>query len=358
MATQRIEEKDPDSGFLTTELFYPDLANLPPLSLAGFENGWFCMLPLQYNYSFRPDVSIVTLSGLKHPDVIAYPEPVKYPLLFFPRYPDGTYLEAEVPGYPSIFFLTNVQNGVRVFLRYGEAMNDLIPYVEPSNRFLWLGELKMDHQAGINAVENGLYATYLDRVVKYMEDLMINSDGAVSPQAPPYIFQSISIVAEYLKDEGEVDLALETMQKFISIFVDKKGESILMSDDLLNSYLLIVSCNNIKRNYAESERIMNIVISLRPTFPMNYLLLGLIYNQQNRGELTLNALKKALELDPENTQFIYQYGQALAKYSSINDAVVYLNQKKAYLEEEGLYNLGQIVQGYIDCLQLPPNRDL
>jgi tetratricopeptide (TPR) repeat protein len=350
-----MEEKDPDSGFMSTELFYLDLANLPPEALAAFENGWFFMLPLQYNYSFRPDVSLITIGGLMSPDVIVFPEPVKYPLLFFPKNPNGTLLDPGIPGYPTIFFLTNLQNGRRVFLKYGEPIKEIIPYVEPSDDFLWLGELKMNHETGINAVENGHYRTYLNHVVRYMDNLRAYYDAPISVQAPPYMFQSLSTVVEYLKDQGEIDLAEETINNFINIFVDSKGKSLLIDYDLLNCYVFLANCNIKRENYIEAERLMQLVISIRPTFAANYLILGIIYNHQNLGKQTLESFQRGLELDPYNTSLIYQYSQALAKYSAIADAAAFLTKQKEFLDENGLYNAGKLLESYRDCLLLPPN---
>jgi hypothetical protein len=46
---------------------------------------------------------------------------------------------------------------------YGQMVRPYMHYIAPDDHCMWLAELKQDYQAGINAVEGGLYDRFLRR---------------------------------------------------------------------------------------------------------------------------------------------------------------------------------------------------
>ncbi|MDR2437063.1 MAG: DUF2723 domain-containing protein [Endomicrobium sp.] len=355
MGKERLTENDSVSGFQSTEMFYVDIANLPPESLLLEDTGWFHLLALQYVYSLRPDITLINMTGIMFPFVIAPPEPVKMPLAYFPKEQDGTLILPTTPYFMGKFFSLNLNEGKRIFVHYGPEMRDILNYLEPSEHYLWLAEFKTEHDVGLNAVENKQYDHFLNNIDNYSKALISQPEIPVSKKAPPYIFYSIVPVLEYLYAKEQYEKVVETLKNYVDYFKDSDGKSMLPNDILFNVYALWADSARRAENYQEAQRVIQILIEMKPYFAKNHFMLALTNDSQGEGENVLSAYEKALELDPYDIDIINFYSLALAKYVSISEAVSFLDEYSIFLRDSGLHNSAMIVDHYRECLLLPPN---
>ncbi|MDR1042143.1 MAG: DUF2723 domain-containing protein [Deltaproteobacteria bacterium] len=354
MAQDRIGESDAESGFQSTEIYFPDLAAMPPDSLAVHDNGWFPMLALQYAYSVRPDVTLVLLTGLLNPQMMAVPEPGKMPQAVFPVKPDGTWMTADEPGFWNLFFASNIQSGRRVFFQYGSLVDFVMPYLVPSDRYMWLGEMKMDHLAGLEALENGLYDGFISRSEAYWERLAAGADGPLARKAPTYMYYSLFTVLEYMYANGRYRETADAIRIFLDTFNAPGDRSFLPYDVVLNSYALQADSYRRADDNEAAMEVIRKIISIRPYYPANYLMLGYVLDGTGDGDGALAAWKRGLELDPLDYRLIVRYGLGLAKHRSINDANDFLNSRITDLLENGLFAAAGRITRLLECLELPP----
>ncbi|MDR2353623.1 MAG: DUF2723 domain-containing protein [Deltaproteobacteria bacterium] len=355
LASLRLARLDTVSGFEATELFFPDLANLPPESLILEHANWFSFLSLQYVYATRPDISLIFMSGLVQPQYFSYPEPQKLPRVFFPTDEFGNLLSPFTPGYPSLFLNANFQKGRRVFIQYGEDMNILFPYFRPHENLMWMGELLQDSTAGDNALESGEYSRYLEKVEAYFTSFPGDPLVPISPKAPAIMFYALRAVLEYTFTNHRYLETGKVMENFFQTFTIGHNQYLLPVDVVLNGRALIANSYRNAKDFAKAEAVVFELIELRPTSSLNYLLLGLIYDNQDKGPETLAAWEKATQLDPFSNAIAYRYFLALAKYRSIAEAVTFYNQRIEFLGTEGLTFSQKMTQYLRDCLLLPPN---
>ncbi|MDR3153639.1 MAG: DUF2723 domain-containing protein [Deltaproteobacteria bacterium] len=354
MARDRVAESDAESGFQSTELYFPDLAAMPPESIAVHDNGWFPMLALQYAYSARPDVTLVLLTGLLNPELMAVPEPGKMPLAYFPVREDGTYLSPREPAFFNRFFTGNLSSGKRVFFQYGSLVGMVMPYLEPGARYMFLGEMKMDHLAGLRALEDGLYDDFVARNEAYWGRLAGGADGPPARKAPTYMYYVIFTVAQYLFDNGRYRETADTLGRFLETFARPDGRTFLPYDVLLNCYALRADSLRMAGDHRQALDIILELARIRPYYASNFLMLGYVHEALGNGPESLAALKRGVELDPLDYRIVLRYGLALAKYSSLAEATGFLAQGSATLEENRQHEAAAVVTRLRDCLLLPP----
>jgi tetratricopeptide (TPR) repeat protein len=354
MAQNRISESDAESGFQSTEIYFPDLAAMPPESLAVYDNGWFSMAALQYAYSARPDVTLVLQTGLLNPAMMAVPEPEKMPLAYFPVRPDGKYMSAREPGFPSLFFAANLRSGRRVFFQYGTLADIMMPYLVPDDRYMWMGEMKMDHLAGIKALDAGLYDRFLERSEAYWNALASGGDGPVAVKAPTYMYYILYTVLEYMYSNGRYAETAEYAGKFLTAFAGPESRAFLPYDVLLNLYALQTDSYRKAGDSRAALASVEKLILWRPRHAENYLMLGFLLDEAGDGEGALEAWRRSAELAPLDYRIIARYATALAKHHSLDESAAFLESKQRELLENRLYDSAALISRQLQCLSLPP----
>jgi hypothetical protein len=354
MALERSRESDVESGFQSTELYLPDLAAIPPESMAVHDNGWFPMIALQHAYSARPDVTLVLLTGLAHPSYMAYPKPSRMPLAFFPTNPDGSYMAVDNQDFPYLFFLANLTAGRRVFFQYGTLVNSFMPYLVPDERYMWLGEMKMDHLAGTLALDSGQYDRFLDRAGGYWERLAGGVDGPLPRKAPAYMYYTMFPVLEYMYANGRYAETAASIERFLGAFADPSVRTFLPYDVLLNCYALQADSMRKAGDFEKALEIVNRLISIRPYRPSNYVMLGYIHQSLGNVGEAMAAWRQAVELDPLDSLGVVHYGLALARYSSLAEGQAFLESSLPAFINARMFASAEMIARQRDCLLLPP----
>lgn len=151
-------------------------------------------------------------------------------------------------------------------------------------------------------------AQKLDVAAQVFDDLL--AKGYTDPQAYDYAFS----VAYALQDEGR-KLA------YSQAAFDKFGASDpKFLQRIVNSYID-------QKKYDEAERMLNEAISHDPSTGAYYLSLGLLQENQEKGDESLATYKKAVEMDPENPFTNYHYGRAiLQKYDRLDQSAGDMSQ--------------------------------
>jgi tetratricopeptide (TPR) repeat protein/cytochrome b561 len=354
MAKERVSESGSLSGFQSTELFMDDLSNLPPDSIVIHGETWFSELTLQHVYSLRPDVSLIFLSGMLEPQSFVYPEQIKYPLISFPKDPNGNLMSPYNPEFISSFFNVNLTDGKKIFINYGTNVELFIDYIIPSKEHHFLGEIKQDNFASIKAMEMGLYDDFVKRLKSYSLSFANDPNIPLSKQTPLIFFNVYKTLVEEYFRKKEYEKLYQLILEFKDTFSDQNGESLLPYDSSSNNSAFLALAARFTNRYAEAEDILKSLIETRPSFPKTHHQLGIVFDLQNKGEEAISALKTATELDPYDVTFAYHHALALAKYESISDAVKFLEKKRDFLNDYGMVNAAKIITYFRDCLLLPP----
>ncbi|MDR1166469.1 MAG: DUF2723 domain-containing protein [Deltaproteobacteria bacterium] len=358
LGRDRLQNAETVSGFQSTELFFPDLAALPPDSLVIHHAAWFPLLALQYVYGTRPDVSLIFASGLLAPRLMAPPEPIKLPLAYFPTDGDGDLLSPLTPGFPNFFLNANMDRGRHVFTQYGTEIAFLTPYLRPGEEFLWLAEIKRDPNAGISAILDGTYERYLRRLTRYFSAFPAEEGVPIPPKAPAQMYYVLREILEFTFKHREYLLTAETADKFLAAFSLGGLNYLLPTDVLLNAKGLVANSYRLARDFPKAEAATRDLIALRPHLVINWILLGLIYDNQRLIPQTLEAWRKAVDLDPYSNTAVNRYFLALAKYRSLKEATDFIGPLIAQMDKDGLYFTRDLYAYYRDCLALPPTREL
>jgi tetratricopeptide (TPR) repeat protein len=355
MGKIRISERDSLTGYQSIELFFPDLSMAPSNSILIYSVGWFHTLTLQHIYGLRPDISIISQTGLLYPQLLTYPIPENLPFVAFPKFSTGELIPPFIRGYDLLFYNANLTKGNRIFVQYGYETTHLMPYLEPKEQFLWFGELKQDPQVGWNAIHNGDYTTYLQNIQRYFESIGNNPNVAAATKIADYLQYLTLHVLEYTYENKLFDVTAETLHKFITTFIDRNN-SVIIKENFLKMYNLYANSLRRMGRYTEAEKIALKLIEIRPTLSSNYALLAQIYHSQNKGDEAIVSYQKASELDPFNNNTAFNYAKILAKYESIDKAVDFLNAHIAFLTKNKLNNSQKIMEYNKRCLMLEPNK--
>jgi tetratricopeptide (TPR) repeat protein len=356
MGMVRISERDTLSGYQSVELFFPDLSNVPPDSIIIHHTAWFSLLSLQYVYGARPDIPLVLMAGLDEPSYMTYPRPESMPLAHFPKDQNGNLVSPFVEGYANYFFNANMEKGKRIFMHYSNVIEPYLPYIEPSTEFMWMGELKQNVSAGLDAINNGSYATLLKRHREYFEAMHADPEQPVAPKAASYLFDIEKTILEYTYINRMYDITAETIKKYIDLFGFKNGKPAIPNDILLNSLALYANSCKKQGKFVEAEKAAATLMEIRPNYDLTYLFLGMLYDTQNKGQETLDAYRRATELNAYSRIAAIRYSTALAKYRTINDATAFLDGYIAFLDKAGLYNSKTMLSYHRRCLLLEPSK--
>jgi hypothetical protein len=354
MGKDRLSERDTLSGYQSVEFYFHDLAAVPPDSILAYSAGWFAVLSLQYVYATRPDLTIVLMSSLYQPEFMAYPRPQNQPYAFFPKAQDGSLISPTEENYAGLFFATNAIHGKRIFLQYGQEVSYFLPYLEPTPTLQWMGELIADSSTGQNALDNGSYTLFLKRSQQYFESIDSDPNFPPATKLLPYLFYINRTVLDYTYKNHLYDITGETIKKFLDIFAYKNGKQLLPYDIILNSYALYANACRHQQNYKEAEDAVMTLLKVRPNYDITYILQGLIYDIQNKGQEALNSFQTAYTLNPDSRNAAQRYAYALAKYKSLSDAIHFLDNYIQFLDKEQLYNSKNIMTYQKQCLLLDP----
>jgi tetratricopeptide (TPR) repeat protein len=351
MAKSRMSEMDNISGYQSVEFFYPDINNTPPDSIIIYDAAWFSAISLQQIYGARPDVTVILMSGLRHPDVMSFPRPQTYPNVFYPTDQNGFLMQPSTDNYLNYFLNANLNKGKHVFFQFGEEIDVLMPYIEPKDDLMWLGELKQDTLAGWNSLHNGKYAEHLKLIRSYVMDMYTNPEKVNATKAMFFAFYITRTILLYTLENHFNEITEETIQLFTDIF---DNDYPVNHEVFLNAYALYTTTLLESKKYDEAVKTVYKLIKYRPEYYKNYVLLGYIYNRQNNGAKALDAFKKADSLDPYNGRTSYYYFLSLAKNSSINDALEFAESKISFLDSEGFFSSKKTMEYMRDCLLAGP----
>jgi tetratricopeptide (TPR) repeat protein len=356
MGKARLSEMETFAGYQAFEFFYPDLSKAPPESILIHNAGWFQLLSLQYVYALRPDTSLVTMSGLQAPSVMTYPSQLTLPLVSFPKDPSGNLIPPFADNYIQMFFNANLENGKRIFINYNQDADDYMPYLEPNQEFMWMGELKPDNLVGWNALHNGEYTNFLLRSQNYFHIITNDPKIPFSRKSVPYLYYIHQPVFIYTLQNHLYEVAADTIKSYFENFAYKDGK-LMISYDLMRalSYMYADTLKSMG-DFEKALKIIENVIKLRPSSPMNHLSLALIYEKENKGEDALNSLKKAYNLDPYLPYIANRYFMAIARYKSINDAINFIDSHISVLEKSGFTSSMKNMEFLKACMLLKPNE--
>jgi tetratricopeptide (TPR) repeat protein len=356
MGKERLSESETFSGYQSFEFFYPDLANAPPQSILIHHAGWLSLLSLQYVYAVRPDASLVLMSGFQAPNFMPYPRPETQPLATFPRDSAGSLISPFSENYIQMFLNANLDSGKRVLIQYGEAIDDYLPYLKPNREFMWMGELKQDNLAGWNSLHNGDYTEFLLRSQKYFETISTDPNTPFSQKSVSYLFYIHRPVLHYTLQNHLYKITADTAKKFLDLFAYKNGRLMLTQDVMIVTSSFYADALKSMGKYSEARNTVNTLIKLRPSFPLGYNLLALIYEKENKGQDAITAWEKAYKLDPYSAPVANKYFLAIARYKSITDAINFMDSHIDFLDKAGLNNMKKSMQYLKSCLLLKPDE--
>jgi tetratricopeptide (TPR) repeat protein len=353
---KRYRESDSQSGFLATEIFWPDLANLPPDAMTIQHSQWFSLLALQHLYVTRPDVVLVSLAGVFHPEFFVPPLPAKMPGVLFPTLADGSLLPVETDNYFSYFIAPNMEAGRPVYLQYGQEIQPVINYMTPEKPFQWVGRLTKDKWMIDKAMENDVYLAYLVWFRNYISQMAVSKDPPLAAKAPAYMIYIVNPIMRLVASRKYYQEAILTAETLLNSFTRPDGTILFPMDVTLNLHAFLANTYRVDKNFLEALKYIKKLISLSPYNPDNYYILGLIYENMGNGEETLAAWRTSTELDKYNVNFFYHYHIALAKYESISAAVKFLEERAQLFKEDNMDNLYKLAIKFRDCLLLPPEE--
>ncbi|MDR1395985.1 MAG: DUF2723 domain-containing protein [Deltaproteobacteria bacterium] len=356
LGKDRRLESDAESGFMATELFWPDMANLPPDALAVHNSQWFSAVALAQLYNVRPDVTVIWHSSLFQPAFFSPPVLSKMPGVLFPTQEDGSLLPPDTPNYFSYFIVPNMEAGRPVYLQFGQEVEDLMTYLVPEKPIRWLGRLTQERYSDDLSLENGTYSEYLKWLRQYMASLAVSKDPPLAGKAPAYLMYITSPIARLAAEKKYYEDGAETLKTMLTVFSRPDGSSMFPMDVTLNLHAYLANTYRRAGNFTESLKYAEKLIALSPFNPNSYYILGLIHDTLNQGPETLAAWKKSADLDKFDASFLYHYHLALAKYVSVDEALKFLTERGEFFKSEYMMNLYNLSKKFSDCLLLPPEE--
>ncbi|MDR2457242.1 MAG: DUF2723 domain-containing protein [Clostridiales Family XIII bacterium] len=356
LGKNRLSELDTISGYQYNEMVFPDVSKVPPDSIIINSATWFPMLALQYVYAVRPDVSLIFTSGLIQPLFFSYPTPKTHPFIIFPKEITGELISPFSENFRQLFLIVNYNSDKAIFVQYGDEAFTLMDYLEPNPQYMWMGKLNLDYAAGWFALKNGEYDNYLQRTQKYFDNIKSDPNIPFSQNISTVLFLINRPVMEYTYQNKLYEGTAETIKKFLELFDGKNERTTLSRDYLLNSMALYTNSLRQLKKFNQAESVAFDLIKNYPDFYLNYITLANIYDDQNKGEDTLNSLRYAVELNPYYNNSATLYFFSIAKYHSISEAITFIDSHMAFLEKEGLYRSKRIMEFHKACLLLSPSK--
>jgi tetratricopeptide (TPR) repeat protein len=359
LGQQRFNERETEAGFWATELFWPDLAKVPPESLILVSENWFPELALKNVYLPRPDVSIIPFPALSGSPYVPAVSPIQYPMSVFPRSQSGEYIPATAKDYLSIFLNANLTAGRPVFIQY---LNDLeigaiLNLTRIDLNYMWLAELQKDTGAAYKSFQAGDYHKYLEWANQFIVNISKkDAYPSLARKLPVNIYYFIRPVLAYAFMFGEYPLTEKVMSTFIDEFIDNR-KSLVPYDINLNAHIFIVNNLMLQNKYEESLEQMEKFVNIDPSIPYSYYILGLIYEKNNKVTEAFNAIEKAIKNDPYDPVYALQYGNLLAKYKQIELGDKFLQERSNFLKSKNMPNSAKILDYYRTCLTVKPEDD-
>ncbi|MDR0548104.1 MAG: DUF2723 domain-containing protein [Deltaproteobacteria bacterium] len=353
---QRYREADFDAGFMATELFWPDMANLPPEAIAIHRAQWFSELALHHLYVARPDVALIWHASLVNPHFFSPLVPAKNPRLLYPTLADGSLLPPNTPNFFSYFIFLNMEAGKPVYLQYNDETAELLPYMTPEEPFMWMGRLTLDKWMVDKLIKNGSYATYLKWFRGYIAQLAGGYDPPLAKKAPAYLMYISSPIFRLMTEKNEIKEGILTVETLLTTFSKPDGTFLFPHDVTLNLHAFLANMYRKEKKYSKAIEYAHKLNTLSPFNAYNYYILGLIYDNQAMPTETLAAWRKATEIDKYEISFFYNYSLALAKYKSFDEAISFLTERAKTFDEEKMGNLRDLALKFRDCFLLPPEE--
>jgi tetratricopeptide (TPR) repeat protein len=359
LGQQRFSERESEAGFWATELFWHDLAKLPPESLALFSDNWFFELALKNVYMVRPDVSSVFLPSLSGSPYVRAPSPARYPFAVFPNTPSGELLSPSATDYISFFLNANISAGIPTYIQYtnDQPIGNILNFAKLDRNFMWLAELKKDTGAAYNSYRAGDYRKYLEWANQFMIEVGKSTDPPLAKKAPVNIYYCLRPVVGYAFKFGDNTTTEKVINTFIDTFIDKNGKRMYPYDMSLNANIFIVNNLMLQGKIEEALDKMKKFVELDPTIAESYYILGVIYEKNKKFPEALESFEKAMKQDPYDPIFVIQYANILAKYQKISLADAFLQEKTEFYVSKHLPNAARTVEYFRSCLLVDPEDD-
>lgn len=147
---------------------------------------------------------------------------------------------------------------------------------------------------------NKLNAAHRNAIDEYIKMLMVNDD-----QTATYTNMGI-----YYVNEDRLDSAKIFFER--ALYVD--SSSVEAAINLADIYRL-------QNNDREGEKVLLHMLKSNPARSELYLALGFLYTRLQNNRKSLEMIKKAFELEPQNTYYCYVYGIALNSSGRTNEAL-------------------------------------
>ena len=351
----RWTERETEAGFMAVELFWPDLASLPPEAVYIQYDAWFVASALQSVYRARPDVTLIEWNRLKVPRESPPFSPSVAPTAAFPRTDDGGILPLDDPLFSSRFLETNLEAGHEVLVLYcDDTTRDLGDYLRPDFRFRLLASLQTAPSTKAESLRLGEYDRYLAKMTDFAASLAAGDDPHLARKAPTFLFYSLRPVAGLLEAGGRPEQAEAAISRFIDLFSDPDGEIGITYDSALNTRHFQASVLFKLGRYPEATKALETLVAMDPSIAYAHFLLGLSLDREGQTDRALESLGRAADMEPENTAMAVEYASKLAMRRSISEALGFLGRRTRELRSDGLVNAAHALDDFAECLALPP----
>lgn len=354
----RFSERDSEAGFMSVEMFWPDLSSRPPESIFLQTGNWFSGVALQSIYSARPDVSLLHWPSIVLRKPVAPIIPERFPMASFPLGADGHPMSHYDPAFYSLFLEANTTAGKPVYIQYSENSRLLSPYLRPDPTSLFLARVYPDDNMERLSFQKGDIDRLAEKLLKLFDSLGPESDPPLARKAPAYLYYIMRPVAALAAENSRPDLAIRLMEAFFARFTGADGLLMAPWDAVLDAQgYLTLTLFNLKR-YPEALKSAEKLIEMDPRSAYPYYLLASSQYALGLRDEAIKTMSVCVEVDKYDPNVAIRYAKLLAKHRSINAARSFLDERARYMRKGGMSYSAAALDEESACLGLPPENEL